>query len=99
MQALLSLSSYVHSIDAPSNPTRLQNRSIAEMTLRHFTASFVDASASGNEVWEKGQCRPQASVLDMKFLRRLLTLWASDWDGLSELDKLVEQLQVRVVFF
>jgi hypothetical protein len=95
MQALLSLSSYVHSIDAPSNPARLQNRSIAEMTLRHFTSSLVDALAPGHETWEKEHRNPQASVFDMKFLRRLLTLWTPDWDGLSDLDKLIEQLQVR----
>jgi hypothetical protein len=31
---------------------------------------------------------------DLKFLRRLLALWTSDWDGLSKLDKLIEQIQV-----
>ncbi|KAI0257190.1 hypothetical protein BJV78DRAFT_1277757 [Lactifluus subvellereus] len=92
MQALLSLSSYVHPIDALSNPARSQNRSIAEITLRHFTVSLIDALASG-QTSEKEQRGPQANVFDMKFLRRLLTLWTSDWDGLSELDQFIEQLQ------
>jgi conserved oligomeric Golgi complex subunit 1 len=95
MQALLSLSSYVHSIDAPSCfPARLPNRSIAEMILRRFTASLVDALASGREAWGKEQGGRQASFFDMKFLRRLLTLWTSDWDGLSDLDELIKQLEV-----
>jgi conserved oligomeric Golgi complex subunit 1 len=95
MQALLSLSSYVHSIDAPSGfPTRSSNSSIAEMSLRRFTASLVDALASGREAWGKEQRGRQASSFDMKFLRRLLTLWTSDWDGLSDLDELIKQLEV-----
>ncbi|KAI0308156.1 hypothetical protein B0F90DRAFT_129062 [Multifurca ochricompacta] len=43
MQALLSLSSSVHSIEASANPIRLRSRSIAEITLRHFTASLTNA--------------------------------------------------------
>jgi hypothetical protein len=97
MQALLSLSSYVHTIDELSNPARPQNRSIAEMTLRHFTVSIVDvlASGRGHQTSEKEQRGPQANVFDLKFLRRLLTSWKSDWDGISDLNKFIEQLQVR----
>lgn len=97
MQALLALSSYVHTIDELSNPARPQNRSIAEMTLRHFTISIVDALASGrgHQTSEKEQRGPQANVFDMKFLRRLLILWTSDWDGISDLNRFIERLEVR----
>jgi hypothetical protein len=94
MQALLSLSSYLHSIDAPSSPARLQNPNIAVTTLEHFTASLVNAFATDRQ--DSGEQRDRrAKIWDLRFLRQLLTLWSTDWDGLSELDQLIEELQVR----
>ncbi|KAH9968614.1 hypothetical protein BC827DRAFT_1257663 [Russula dissimulans] len=89
---LLSLSSYLHSIDAPSSPARLQNPNIAVTTLEHFTASLVNAFATDRQ--DSGEQRDRrAKIWDLRFLRQLLTLWSTDWDGLSELDQLIEELQ------
>ncbi|KAF8274142.1 hypothetical protein EI94DRAFT_1714815 [Lactarius quietus] len=77
MHALLSLSSYVHS------------HGIAETVVRHFVASLVDTIAPTSEELSDAQ----ANIRDLKFLRKLLALWTSDWDGLSKLDKLIEQVQ------
>jgi len=92
MQALLSLSSYLHSVDSPSSPARLQNPNIAVTTLEYFTASLVNASATDHQ--DSGERDRRAKIWDLKFLRQLLTLWTTDWDGLSELDQLIEKLQV-----
>ena len=93
MQALLSLSSHIHSVEAPSDPSRLQTPNIAMTTLGHFSSSLVDALANSQQA--SGEQRDQrAEVWDLKFLRRLLTLWTTDWDHLSELDQLIIKLQV-----
>ena len=93
MQALLSLSSHVQSVESPSNPSRLQNPNIAMTTLGHFTTSLVDVLAKTQQ--ESCEQRDQrAQVCDLRFLRRLMTLWATEWDSLSELDRLIENLQV-----
>jgi hypothetical protein len=89
MQALLSLSSHVHSVEAPSDSSRLQKPNIAMTTLGHFATSLVDVLANSQQA--SGEQRDQrAKVWDLKFLRRLLTLWTMDWDNLSELDRLIE---------
>ena len=90
MQALLSLSSHVQSVEAPSNPSRLQNPNIAMTTLGHFTASLVDVLTKTRQAL--GDHRAQAC--DLSFLRRLMILWTAEWDSLSELDQLFENLQV-----
>lgn len=88
MQALLSLSSHVHSVEAPSDPSRLQNPNIAMTTLGHYATSFVEVLANSQQASEE---RDQgAKVWDLKFLRRLLTLWTTNWDSISELDQLIE---------
>ncbi|KAI0296258.1 hypothetical protein BC826DRAFT_1103987 [Russula brevipes] len=92
MQALLSLSSYIQSVDTPSNVARLKNANIAMTTLGHFTTSLVDALTTAHAVSGE-QSHLQAKVWDLRFLRRLMTLWRKDWDGLSELDQLIEKLQ------
>jgi hypothetical protein len=92
MHALLSLSSYVHSVETPSSSTTGKHKhGIAETVVRHFVASLVDTLATGYEASEEPS-GAQANIWDLKFLRRLLTLWASD--GLVKLDKLIEQVQV-----
>lgn len=94
MQALLSLSSHVQSVESPSNPSRLQNPNIAMTTLGHFTTSLVDVLAKAQQAsCEQRDQRTQ--VCDLRFLRRLMTLWATEWDSLSELDRLIENLRVR----
>ena len=93
MQALLSLSSYVQSVEAPSNPSRLQNPNIAMMTLGHFTTSLIDVLERAHQASGEQRDR-RAQVCDLRFLRRLMTLWTADWDSLSELDRLIENLQV-----
>jgi hypothetical protein len=93
MQALLSLASYLHSLDTPSNPSRLKSTNIALTTLRQFTTSLVESLTTSHQSWgEKRDSR--AKVWDLRFLRWLLTLWTTNWDGLSELDQLIEMLQV-----
>jgi hypothetical protein len=93
MQALLSLSSHVQSVEAPSNPSRLQNPNIAMTTLGHFTTSLLDVSAKAQQA--SGERHHQRTQLcDLRFLRRLVTLWSAEWDRLSELDRLIENLQV-----
>ena len=94
MQALLLLASYLHSVDTPSNPSRLQNPTIAVTTLGRFTTSLVKALATSHQT-SGGQHDSRAKVWDLRFLRWLLTLWSKNWDGLSELDQLIEKLQVR----
>ena len=87
MHALLSLSSYVHSVETPSNSTTGKHKhGIAETVIRHFVASLVEASEELRGA--------RANIWDLKFLRRLLALWTSDWEGLSKLDILIEQVQV-----
>ena len=93
MQALLSLSSYVQSVEAPSNPSRLQHPNIAMMTLGHFTTSLVDVLTKAQHA-SCEQLDLRAQVCDLRFLRRLMILWTADWDSLSELDRLIENLQV-----
>jgi hypothetical protein len=93
MQALLSLSSHVQSVESPSNPSRLQNPNIAMTTLGHFTTSLVVVLTKNRQ--GLGEQRDQrAQVCDLGFLRRLMTLWTAEWDNLSELDRLIENLQV-----
>jgi hypothetical protein len=93
MQALLSLSSHVQSVEAPSNASRLQNSNIAMTTLGHFTSSLVGVLAKAQQV--SGEQRDQrAQICDLRFLRRLMTLWTAEWDSLSELDRFIENLQV-----
>ena len=92
MQALLSLSSHVQSVESPSNPSRLQNPNITMTTLGHFTTSLVDVLAKAQQASGK----QRAQVCDMRFLRRLMTLWTSEWDSLSELDQVIENLQVCI---
>ena len=91
MQALLSLSSHVQSVEAPSNPSRLQNPNITMTTLGHFTTSLVDVLTKTRP---GERCDNRAEVCDLRFLRRLMTLWTAEWDRLSELDRLIENLQV-----
>ncbi len=93
MHALLSLSSYVHSVETPSSAIGKHRHSIAETVIRHFVASLVITLTIGNETSEELR-GIQANIWDLKFLRRLLTLWTSDRDGLSSLDELIERLQV-----
>ena len=90
MQALLSLSSHVHSVEAPSDPSRLQNPNIAMMTLGHFTTSLVDVLANNQQASGEHQRDQRAKVWDLKFLRRLLTLWTTNWDSISELNQLIK---------
>jgi hypothetical protein len=95
MQALLSLSTHVQSVEAPSNPSRLQNPNITMTTLGHFASSLVDVLAKAQQA--SGEQRDQrAQICDVRFLRRLMTLslWTAEWDGLSELDRLIKNLQV-----
>jgi hypothetical protein len=93
MQALFSLSSHVHSVETPSDPSRLQTPNIAMTTLGHFASSLIDILTNGQQA--SGEQRDQrAKVWDLRFLRRLLTLWTADLDNLSELDQLIEKLQV-----
>jgi hypothetical protein len=94
MQALLLLASYLHSVDTPSYPSRLQNPTIVVTTLGSFTTSLVEALATSHQTLA-GQHDSRAKVWDLKFLRWLLALWSKNWDGLSELDELIEKLQVR----
>lgn len=90
MHALLSLSSYVHSVETPSSTTTGKHKhGIAETVIRHFVASLVDTLAAGYEVEDPSGT--QTNIWDLKFLRRLLALWTSD--GLLKLDKLIEQVQ------
>ena len=92
MHALLSLSSYVHSVETPSSSsTGKHKHDIAETVVRHFVASLVDTLGTGYEASD-GPSGAQANIWDLKFLRRLLALWTLD--GLSKLDKLIEQVQV-----
>ena len=93
MQALLSLSSHVQSVESPSNPSRLQNPNIAMTTLGHFTTSLVDVLTKTREALGE-QRDHQAQVCDLRFLRRLMTLWATERDSFPELDRLIENLQV-----
>ncbi len=94
MHALLSLSSYVHSVETPSSSTTGKRKhGIAETVIRHFVTSLVDALTAGYEASEELR-GAQANIWDLKFLRRLLALWTSDWDGLLKLDKLIEQVRV-----
>ena len=93
MQALLSLSSHVQSVEAPSNPSRLKNLNITVTTLGHFTTSLVDVLTKTRP---GEQCDNRAQVCDLRFLRRLMTLWTAEWDHLSGLDRLIESLQVCV---
>jgi hypothetical protein len=94
MHALLTLSSYVHSVQTPCNSSTGKHKNgIAETVVRHFVASLVDTLASGYEASEE-LSDAQANTWDLKFLRRLLALWTSDWDGLSKLDNLIEQILV-----
>jgi hypothetical protein len=91
MHALLSLSSYVHSVETPSSSTTGKHKhGIAETVIRHFVTSLVDTLAVGYEAEEPSDT--QTNIWDLKFLRRLLALWTSD--GLLQLDKLIEQVQV-----
>jgi hypothetical protein len=54
MHALLSLSSYVHSVETPSNSTTGKHKhGIAETVVRHFVASLVDTLATGYEASEE----------------------------------------------
>jgi hypothetical protein len=92
MHALLSLSSYVHSVETPSNSGK-HKHGIAKTVIRHFVASLVDTLAAGYEASEELR-GAQANLWDLKFLKRLLALWTSDWDGLSKLDKIIEQVRV-----
>ena len=94
VQALLLLASHLHSVDTPSNPSRLQNPTIAVTTLGSFTTSLVEALATSHQT-SGGQHDSREKVWDLRFLRWLLTLWSKNWDGLSELDQLIEKLQVR----
>ena len=92
MHALLSLSSYVHSVETLSSSTSGKHKhGIAQTLIRDFVTSLVDALAIGYEASEE-QRVAQSSIWDLKFLRKLLALWTSDWDGLSKLDKLIEQV-------
>lgn len=92
MRALLSLSSYVHSVETPSSSsTGKHKHGIAETVVRHFVASLVDTLATGYEASDDSNSA-RANIWDLKFLRRLLALWRSD--GLSKLDELIEQVQV-----
>ena len=93
MQALLSLASYLHSVDTPSNPSRLKSPNIVLTTLGLFTTSLVEALATSHQA-SGGQRDSQAKIWDLHFLRWLLTLWTTNWHGLSELDQLIEKLQV-----
>ena len=93
MQALLTLSSHVQSVESPSNPSRLQNPNIAVSTLEHLTTSLVDVLMKAQQASD-GQRRQRAQVCDLRFLRRLMKLWTAEWDSLSELDRLIENLQV-----
>jgi hypothetical protein len=93
MQALLSLTSYLHSVDTPSNPSRFKSpNNIALTTLRRFTASLIEVLATSHHA--SGGQRDSQANWDLRFLRRLLTLWTTNWHGLSELDQLIEKLQV-----
>lgn len=92
MRALLSLSSYVYSVETPSSSsTGKHKHGIAETVVKHFVASLVDTLATGYEASD-GPNDTQANIWDLRFLRRLLALWRSD--GLSKLDELIEQVQV-----
>jgi hypothetical protein len=92
MHALLSLSSYVHSVETPSSSTTGKlKHGIAETVVRHFVASLVDTLTAGYGASEEPS-DTQANIWDLKFLRRLWALWTSD--GLLKLDKLIEQVQV-----
>ena len=92
MHALLSLSSYVHSVETLSSSTSGKHKhGVAQTLIRDFVASLVDTLAAGYEASEELRVA-QASIWDLKFLRKLLALWTSDWDGLSKLDKLIEQV-------
>ncbi|KAI9460534.1 hypothetical protein BJY52DRAFT_1185902 [Lactarius psammicola] len=89
MHALLSLSSYVHSVKTPSSSTTGKHKhGIADTVIRHFVASLVDTLEASEELPDT-----RANIWDLKFLRRLLALWTSDWDGLLKLDKLIEQVR------
>src|ERR1700755_780324 len=93
MQALLSLSSHVQSVEAPSSPSRLQHPNIVMTTLGHFTTSLVHVLTKTRQAL--GEPRDhRAQVCNLRVLRRVMTLWAAAWDGLSELDQLIENLQV-----
>ena len=94
MHALLSLSSHIHSVETPPNSSTGKHKNgIAETVVRHFVVSLVDTLAPRYETSEE-LSYAQANIWDLKFLRRLLALWTSDWDGLSKLDKLIEQIRV-----
>jgi hypothetical protein len=95
MQALLSLTSYLHSVDTLSNLSRLKSpNNIALTTLRRFTASLIEVLATSHQA--SGGQRDSQANWDLRFLRRLLTLWTTNWHGLSELDQLIEKLQVML---
>ncbi|KAI0275017.1 hypothetical protein BC834DRAFT_850689 [Gloeopeniophorella convolvens] len=91
VQALSSLAESVYSVDAPPHISGPHQPSIAEATLRQFVASLV--SALGCEESGKVPIGSETQLWDLKFLRRLLSLWHAEWDGLSELDKLIGRLQ------
>ena len=92
MRALLSLSSYVHSVETPSSSSTGKHKHvIAETVVRHFVTSLVDTLTAGSEVSEE-LSGPQANIWDLKFLRRLLALWTSD--GLLKLNELIEQVRI-----
>lgn len=92
MHALLSLSSYVHSVKTPSSSTTGKHKhSIAETTVRHFVTSLANTLAAGHGASEEVN-DPQPNIWDLKFLRRLLTLWTSD--RLLKLDELIEQVRL-----
>lgn len=98
MRALLSLASYLHSVDTPSNPSRLKcPNNIALTTLRRFIASLVELLETSHQA-SGGQRDSHAKIWDLRFLRWLLTLWTTNWHGLSELDQLIEKLQVTWPF-
>lgn len=62
-------------------------------TLGHFITSLVDVLAKAQQASNE-QSDQRAQVADLRFLRRLMTLWTAKWDSSSELDRLIENLQV-----
>jgi len=61
-------------------------------TVGRFTASLVDVWATDCQA-SGDQHDSQVKVWDLRFLRWLVTLWTTDWDGLAELDQLIQKLQ------
>ncbi len=62
-------------------------------TLGHFASSLVNALMKAQQT-SREQRDYRGTVCDLRFLRRLITLWTVEWDSLSELDQLTERLQV-----